>query len=82
VFEGGIFKHMQQIAYQKGWGPFTHFVNVVLGEKGPTAYDENLGMNYDSDLIGQSEAISNAAIKSFLETGTYDLEAIKEQLKK
>tara|TARA_R100001530_G_scaffold95069_1_gene66051 strand:- start:184 stop:405 length:222 start_codon:yes stop_codon:yes gene_type:complete len=73
---------MEQIAYEKGWGPFTHFVNVVLKEKGPTAFDENLGMNYDSTLQGESEEVSNAAIISYLKTGMYDLEAIKEQLKK
>ena len=79
---GSIFKDMEQIAYEKGWGPFTHFVNVVLKEKGPTAFDENLGMNYDSTLQGESEEVSNAAIISYLKTGMYDLEAIKEQLKK
>ena len=79
---GSIFKDMEQIAYEKGWGPFTHFVNVVLKERGPTAFDENLGMNYDSTLQGESEEVSNAAIISYLETGMYDLEAIKEQLKK
>jgi hypothetical protein len=80
--EGGIFKHMEQIAYEKGWGPFTHFVIVVLSEKGPQAFDENLGMNYDFALQGENNEVSNAALMSYLQTDTYDLEAIKEQLKK
>jgi hypothetical protein len=79
---GEIYNDLERIAYEKGWGPFTHFVYVVLNEKGPTAFDENLGINYDSALQGESEEISNAALKSYLESDTYDLEAIKEQLKK
>ena len=39
-------------------------------------------MNYESTLQGENEEVSNAAIISYLETGMYDLEAIKEQLKK
>jgi hypothetical protein len=79
---GKIYNDLERIAYEKGWGPFTHFVNVVLEEIGPTALDENLGMNYDSALQGESKEISTAAIISYLESGIYDLEAIKEQLKK
>ena len=79
---GKIYNDLERIAYEKGWGPFTHFVNVVLEEIGPTALDENLGMNYDSALQGESKEISTAAIISYLESDTYDLEAIKEQLKK
>ena len=64
------------------WQTESSRFSVVLKERGNTAYDENLGMNYDSVLQGESEEVSNAAIISYLETGTYDLEAIKEQLKK
>jgi len=79
---GEIFKDMETIAYNKGWGPFTHFVNVVLKGLGDKAYDENLGMNYDPVLQAESLEISNAALAEYLKSDTYDLEEIKERLKK
>ena len=79
---GEIFKDMETIAYNKGWGPFTHFVNVVLKGLGSAAFDENLGMNYDPVLQAESLEISNAALAEYLKSDTYDLEGIKERLKK
>ena len=72
------FTSMQRIAYNKGWGPFTQFVLVHMAGK---LNDENIGMNFDSVLKGESEEVQDIAMTNYMANGSYNIEEIKSQLK-
>lgn len=75
----GVFETMEKVAYQKGWGPFTQFVLVHMGNKLTL---DNIGKNFDPLLTNESEEVEVRALKMYMETGTYDLEQIKRELNK
>ena len=72
------FTTMQRIAYNKGWGPFTQFVLVNMAGK---VNADNIGMNFDTALKGESEEVQDAAMTSYMTNGSYNIEQIKSQLK-
>tara|TARA_R100001244_G_scaffold130205_1_gene102143 strand:+ start:652 stop:2838 length:2187 start_codon:yes stop_codon:yes gene_type:complete len=75
------FTKMEKIAYNKGVGPFTQFVLVHLAGNN-MLNDRTIGMNFDSSLKGESLEVQNAALKSYLDTGEYDLAKVKAAMKK
>ena len=72
------FTTMERIAYNKGWGPFTQFVLVNMAGK---LNADNIGMNFDSVLKGESEEVQDIAMTSYMTNGSYNIEQIKSQLK-
>ena len=74
----GVFEKMETMAYQKGWGPFTQFVVVHMADK---LTRDNIGKNFDPLLANEPEEVEVRAMKMYMETGGYDLEQIKADLK-
>jgi len=69
-----LFTKMEVMAYNKGWGPFTHFVNVKLAAI-PKSLDPNIGTNFDPKL-------SNASLKTagFKEKEYDDVKGIAKKI--
>ena len=78
VGQDDAFTTMQRIAYNKGWGPFTQFVLVNMAGK---LNADNIGMNFDTALKGESEEVQDIAMTNYMTNGSYNLEQIKSQLK-